>query len=437
MAQINSPVCPQCGVPVAPGQRFCPNCGATTDAGFGAPTAMASSGEQYPLGSDVGSAVPPPPPESQYMQSAQQFTYYPQQASAPQSFTPAPQGYVAPQQAAPSYTQPQKDATKSVLGQIGCGLLVIILLIVGACGGLGYLGYRWVADQASSTSTDTTTSNSNTTTNGGGGGSTPTVPSSSKNINQQVTYASAEITIVSVQEGASGSFSGDSNTSAPVTVRLNIKEHNPISSTIYLNYDNTLRLILPDKTSVAPIDQQQSGVLSQAVTQNDWIDFPLTSNIAIDQLTLQIGGQDEAQMTLPLTGKADLSAYTLKTITPNTAFTYAGMNWTLTTVTSSLSAGGKQAGNGKRYIVVTLKLSNPTSDTFYFTANNIVRLQGGGVTNAPTDSTVPSVNSAGATDQSGTVTFLMPQNTNSFTLIMLAQTNVTPPVSQYTTSFQI
>ena len=436
MAQINSPGCPQCGTPVAPGHRFCSNCGATTDAGFSAPTSMASNGGQYPQSSDAGSAAPPPPPDSLYTQPAQQFSYYPPQSSSPQSFTPAPSNYDAPPQSPPNYAKPQKDSSKSVLGQIGCGVLIIILLIVGACGGLGYVGYRWAVGLANSTATtDTTTTN--TTTNGGGGGNTPTVPSSSKNINQQVTYASAEITIVSVQEGTSGSFSGDTSTSSLVTVRLNIKEHNPTASTIYLNYNNTMRLILPDKTSVTPNDEQQSGVLNQAVTQNDWIDFQLPSNVAIDQLTLQLGGQNEAQMTIPLTGKAELSAYALKTISSNTTFTYAGMNWTLTSVTSSLSAGGKQADSGKRYIVVNLKLSNPTSNTYYFNANNVVRLQGGGVTNAPTDSSGADVVQAGATDQTATVTFLMPQNASPLTLIMLAQSDVTPPVSQYMTSFQI
>ena len=436
MAQINSPGCPRCGTPVPPGQRFCSNCGASTDAGFSAPTSMASSGEQYPQSSDAGSAAPPPPPDSLYTQPAQQFSSYPPQSASPQSFTPAPPNYDAPPQSPPNYAKPQKDSSKSVLGQIGCGVLVIILLIVGACGGLGYVGYRWVASLASSTATtDTTTTN--TTTNGGGGGNTPTVSVSSKNINQQVTYASAEITILSVQEGASGSFSGDSSTSSAVTVRLNIKEHNPIASTIYLNYNNAFRLVLPDKTSVTPNAEQQSGVLSQAVTQNDWIDFVLPSTIAADQLTLQMGGQDEAQMTIPLTGKADLSAYTLKTITPNTAFTYASMNWTLTTVKSSLSAGGKQADSGKRYIVVSLKLSNPTSNTYYFNAQSIVRLQGGGVTNAPTDTAGAYILQGGATDQTSTVTFLMPQNGNSLTFIMLAQSDVTPSISQYTTSFQI
>ncbi|MFL5694207.1 MAG: hypothetical protein ACJ795_20635, partial [Ktedonobacteraceae bacterium] len=97
----------------------------------------------------------------------------------------------------------------------------------------------------------------------------------------------------------------------------------------------------------------------------------------------------------------------------------------------------KQADSGKRYIVVNLKLSNPTSNTYYFNANNVARLQGGGVTNAPTDSSGAYVVQAGAADQTSTVTFLMPQNASPLTLIMLAQSDVTPPVSQYTTSFQI
>ncbi|TMD68764.1 MAG: zinc-ribbon domain-containing protein, partial [Chloroflexi bacterium] len=44
MAQLSPPPCPQCGTPIAPGQRFCSNCGATADPGFSKPTA-AGSGE--------------------------------------------------------------------------------------------------------------------------------------------------------------------------------------------------------------------------------------------------------------------------------------------------------------------------------------------------------------------------------------------------------
>src|SRR5258708_37128645 len=127
-----------------------------------------------------------------------------------------------------------------------------------------------------------------------------------------------------------------------------------------------------------------------------------------------MGGQDETQMTIPLTGKADLSAYTLKTITPNTAFTYASMNWTLTTVTSSLSAGGKQADSGKRYIVVSLKLSNPTSNTYYFNAQSIVRLQGGGVTNAPTDTAGGFIVLMGGRGPTGRRNFPSPPTRKSF-----------------------
>src|SRR5258708_34078349 len=114
---------------------------------------MAPSGEQYPQSSDAGAAAPPPPPDSLYTQPVQQFSYYPPQSASPQSFTPAPPNYDALPQSPPNYAQPQKDSSKSVLGQIGCGVLVIILLLVGACVGPGDVGYRWVESRASSTAT--------------------------------------------------------------------------------------------------------------------------------------------------------------------------------------------------------------------------------------------------------------------------------------------
>jgi len=113
------------------------------------------------------------------------------------------------------------------------------------------------------------------------------------------------------------------------------------------------------------------------------------------------------------------------------------VNWTLTTVTSSFSANGKQADNGMRYIVVTLKLDNPTSSVFFPEMSTYARLKLGEIINSPTSDTFPVDIAAGTTGTTGTVTFLMPQNNSSFTLTMLARTNTTPPAPQVTKDFQV
>ena len=429
MAQVFQPSCPQCGLPASPGQRFCSNCGTTLDAGFNAPTAAPSGGEHYDVSTQL--SVPPPPPASAYSPTAQQSfnTYYapPQAPQAPQSFPPGQESYQSP----PVYVKPQKDSSKGVLGQIGCGvLIIIILLVVGICGTTAYFGYKWLASTASSGTTDTTSDNNGTSNN-------ISVPLTTAQINQSLTYSSVDITILNVQKASSFSDDANTDTSTPVLVRLNVKERNPTTGTVFLSYSDNFRLILPDGTSVAPGRTHEIGAINQAVTQTSWIDFPVTSSVDLNKLTLRLGAASQAQMDVPLTGNADLSKYQLKTISPNTSFQYAGLNWTLTTVTSSLSANGKQADSGMRYIVVTLKVDNPTSNTFFPSATDNFRLQAGGTTNPPTNSTLPISIAAGTTNTVGTVTFQMPQNSSSFTLIMLARTDTTPSASQYTTKFQI
>jgi len=261
------------------------------------------------------------------------------------------------------------------------------------------------------------------------------VPLTTAQINAQITYSSTDLTILNAQEASS--FSDDPGGSTPVLVRLNLKEHNPTASTVYLSYGDNFRLILPDGTSVAPGNEHDSGGIDQTVTRTNWIDFPLSSSVDLNKLTLRLGAASQAQMDVALTGNADLSKYQLKTTSPNTAFQYAGLKWTLTTVTSSFSADGKQADSGMRYIVVTLKVNNPTSDTYYYSINDYGRLQSGNITNPPTNTTLDSSIAAGTTGAVGTITFLMPQNGGSFTLTRLARTDTTPPASQYTTIFQI
>lgn len=431
--------CPQCGSPMAPGQRFCSNCGSTIDAGFGVPTSAASSGEQYPPvpGMSNLSVPPPPPPSGAYNQPppSAASTYYPPQA--PQSFPSAQQNFQAAPQPAPvsvpTYAKPVKDSSKGVLGQIGCGVLLVILLIVGLCGGASYLLYRYVINAANATTTDTTTT---TGSNGNGNSGTPqAIPTTTAQINQSLTYSSVDFTVVNVQEASS--FADDSSPSSPVTLRINVTEHNPTADTVYLNYTNQLRVVLPDKSIVTAGTSKVDGIIGQAVQRTNWIDFPLTKSIPINQLSLQFGAANETLMSVPLTGNADLSAYKLKSITPNAAFQYSGVNWTLTAVTSSLSANGKQADTGMRFIVLTLKADNPSTNGTFYTSADTMRLQSGSVTNSSTNNNLPYPINAGTNGATGTITFMMPQNNSSFTFIMLAQPTASPPIAQVSTNFQI
>ena len=451
MAQSSQPSCPQCGTPLSPGQRFCSNCGASADPDFGKPTAMAS-GANNPQVPELPTelSVPPPPPEGYYARPAQPTpalnSFYPSQQGQTfppqqgQSYPPQQGPTFPPQQgnqpapaAVPAYAKPVKDSSKSVLGQLGCGVLVVILLIVGVCGGASYFAYKALSSAASST---TSTYNTTTTGNGYGTNGTPqAIPTTTTQVNATVTYASVDVTIMNAQKASS--FTDDTNTSSPYVVRLNIKEHNPSTSAVYMFYGDNFHLLLSDGTSIAAGSEHDSSGIGQDVTRSNWVDFPVTTNVDVSKLTLRIGGATEAQMDVPLTASPDVSKYQLKTITPNSAFKYAGLNWTLTTVTSSLSANGKQATTGMRYIVVTLKVNNPTQNNFYVFPNDYARLQAGTTTSPPTNHTFDSSIAAGTTGATGTITFLMPQSATSFTLIMLPRSDTTPPATQVTTTFQI
>jgi zinc-ribbon domain len=451
MAQMPPRFCPQCGTAVPAGQRFCSNCGVTMDANFGKPTAASSSNPRHSQYPDIpaqlpdggmpvqGGAVPPPPPEQSFTPPPAAQPPYANYSTEPaQGYAQSNPAYgqpvpgMQPVQPVPVYAKPQKDSSKGVLGQIGCGVLVIILIVLAVCGASGYFAYRWVSGLASNSPV--------TSTNNGTGNSTPansitpTIAPLSLKMNAAVTYASVAITLGNVQEASS--FTDDANANSPVLLRVNITEHNPTTGSIYLFYNDNFRLLLPDGTSVVPVSEQNSGGIDQAVNRQNWVDFPLASKMDISKLTLQIGAPTEAQMKIPLTANADVSKYQDKTISPNSTFQYAGLTWTLTTVTSSLSADGKQATTGNRYITVALKVNNPTSNDYYPFFDSNMRLSAGSSVVPPTSSTFSRI-TAGTTDTTGTETFLVPQNSSSFILTLLARTDITPPVTQATQTFQI
>lgn len=456
MAQTPSRFCPQCGIPVASGQRFCSNCGATMDEQMAHPTERASEGASTILpqhgheqatflagGQHPDPLVPPPPPPGSLTppiptipsQPSSSYTQYPSPAQGGQQgavYTPAPPLAAGP---VPVHAKPQKDSSRSVLGQIGCGVLLVILLIVGLCGGAGYLGYRWVTSQVSS-STSTNTGSTTSNGNENGNSSTPAVQVTTKQINQTITYASDTITIVSVQQASS--FSDDNSSNGQGLVRITVKENNASANGPGFAYYNTLRLILPDKSSVAPADTKTGSSPQPQTTQENWWDFPAATNLAVDQMTLLIGSTDQAQMRIPLTGHADLSQYQPKTAKPNAKTQYAGLNWTMTNAVVSFNAVGRQATSGMRYVTITMSVDNNSSQNFNGYWGDYMRLKTGSNSSAPTsDTNFPTGFAAGSTGNTGTLIFLVPEGNTSYTLVLLGNANTSPPISQATIDFQV
>jgi hypothetical protein len=253
-------------------------------------------------------------------------------------------------------------------------------------------------------------------------------------INSTATYAGVDITVVNAQQ--SQSFIDDPNTSNDGMVRLNLQAQNKTSVQANWSYSTIAHLLLPGTSDAAPTYVKEKIGIAPGATQNSIVDFAVPSGDKISQLTLRLGATNEAQVDIPLTGKADLSKYLPKTTKLNGQMVYFGLNWTLTSATSSLNISSQQASKGMRYLTLTLKVDNTLSQVAITgSPYDYIRLKSGQTTVPPSDSTLPVSFATGETGKTGTVTFMAPQNSTAFTLILLSQTK--NGGDQATTDFQI
>jgi zinc-ribbon domain len=427
MSQVPGRSCPACGTPVPAGQRFCSNCG----------TDLTVSGPANKYGVPGGS-------------SPQQVSPYGQQQVPPYAQAPGAFG----QQQMPPYQQPQQKSNPiaEALGALGllfflrryrpgyqarrqssgcCGCLVSLIILLAIFGTPAYFYYRANPNVINQIKNQIQhSSNSINNGNGNGNGSVPTTqpPITTANINQSITYAGVDITIVNVQQ--STAFINDNSSATNGMIRVNFKEANNGKNTADFLYGDSAHLILPDNSSVTLANALQSIGPDSGVTRNNWLDFAVPTSDKIDQLRLVLGTAQEAQITIPLTGKADLSAFQARTVNPNKPINYGGLNWTLKSATQALSINGKQATTGMRYVVLTFNVDNPTSGNVNigFT-DEYMRLKAGGVTNPTVATTLPTTINANSSGVNGTVTFLMPENNTAYTLIFLAKIGGIDPQS--------
>lgn len=388
-----------------------------------------TSGDQFYAQTTDADVVPPPPPPDSFIST-------PQQAPTPPYYTPPAPGYTS----VPSYARAPKRSR-------GCLITSVVLLLVLVLGGIGVF-FAFRSHGTSGGNQSGNSANGQQTTPGASGntavssGSTPGSggsPTSSGPVTEQLnlmfTYASIEMTITSVQEA--NSFPDD-NSATQGAVRINLNEKNPTPHSGGFLYSDVARLVLPDGTTATTDNAQHDIGPDSSTSRTNWIDFAVpSSNLDLSKLILRMGKATEYQMDISLMPGADLSKYQPKTATPNTTFQYAGLNWTITSATESLSANDQQATAGNVYITVTLKVDNPTSSDFSAYWGDYIRLKSGNTTSAPTtDTTLPLNFAAGSTGGTGNVFFVMAQGSSSFTLMMLARP-ASPPINAASTTFQI
>ncbi len=429
MSQIPTRPCSRCNMRLPLSQRFCSNCGARQDIDApDVPGAMAAN--DFPPGPGAGQTSNP----SSYQQDMQPF---------PPSGG-YQQGYQQPYRQVPSYAQTTQNAngnTVGIMGAIlgllllrgvrrgvggwlaGCFIWLFILLAFGLCGSFAYLTST-ARHTGSTTSSSALPYTSRSTP-------TVTIQKVTSSINAAVLYSGVNITIIDAQQAPS--FADDANNQETGLLRLNLKEQTGAISGVYVNYTSNFQLVGPDGTTINAVAVQHDTVPEQSVSRTNWIDFPISKNVQTDQYTLRIGAVSEAQMDVPLTGKADLSKYKPRKVSPNATVTYGGVNLVITSATATLSSDGPQANKGMMYVVVNITINNTSSHTFYGGLTN-VRLKSGATSSPPArslDTVAP-----GQTNVQNTLTFTMPQGTTDFSLVFLPSTDNNAP-TQATANFQI
>lgn len=436
MAQELPRFCPRCGTPTTPGHIICARCGL-----YLLQPPSQQSGPQRPEYTDAmqgqsayapgmanprqGTPAQPAPPWQSAQQSQQPVSVDEQSAPAWTQSPAQPQYPQQPQQprrttGGNSFPGPTFNTTpvarRRGLGRMGW--IVIVLLVVIVIGAVGYLALSLSGAHVPGSGTKSNTQSTITTTT----------------LNETVTYAGVNVTVLNAQQAQN--FLDDPNSSTDGMVRLTVQEQNPTAVKVSWLYNDIASLVLPGGKTVTPTYVKANVGIAPGATQKSIVDFAVPATDKLSQLTLHLGSTNEAQMAIPLVSNANLSKYAPVTVKPGRQLQYLGLNWTLVSATAQYSIAGQQASKNMRYVVVTLSVDSTLSqEVISGSAFSYIQLQAGNVTYNPVDTTLPVSFAAGETGKTGTVTFLASQQSTSYTLMLIPSDQ--SGATEATTNFQL
>lgn len=390
MAQVLPRYCPRCGAPTVSSSSVCATCGLPLEGMLSRdennlPEQL--NHEQESLSESNQQVMHEADPEQEELDKVPTAQLNPQ--SSTRSFT------TKDEQAYPN-SSPQnkrKMGRRELMILLMLLLLVLVAIVYAFAGSLGLALPGFANVQPSITTTA---------------------------INATVPYAGVEITLLNVQQ--SQSFLNDPNSNSDGMLRLNLQERNVTDVKVAWSYATIARLILPNKTFVSPSYVNSAVRVASGASQKSVIDFAVPMNVSLNQLTLVLGATNEAQMLIPLVKNTNVGKYQPKTTNLNGQMLYFGLNWTLTSATSSWSIQGQQAAKGMRYVTLILKVDNTLSQiAITGSPYEYMRLQYGNKYAQPVQTTVPVAFRVGAVGVTGTVSFQVPQQATSFTLVLMSQ----------------
>ncbi len=402
--------CPRCSAATVFNQRFCVKCG------FDLAPALSPQSSQPPsqpgyTPSQPGLQLPLKPvsqpgfqpyasPVSQPGFSQEAFSQPSQPGQNPVSQPgwgpPSQPPFIQQAQNSTPFSEPPSTAGRFSSGRLRLVFVLLLILLVLAGISLAVLGIFGRGSAAQSAVT-------------------------SSAINATVTYAGVTMTVQKVEQAQN--FTDDPNSTADGMLRVHLQAQNNTQIPINLMYNTIARLVVPGGKARSPSYVTANVGVAPGVTRTAILDFAVPTDTKARLCVLRLGAPDEAQLDIPLTPGANMSRYAPVTshITGAT-FQYLGLNWSLVSATSQLSIDGKQASKGMHYVSVTLAVDNTLSQTAIpGSAFAYMRLKAGSTTATPVEATLPVSFDAGANGKTGTVTFLVPQNATTYTLILLAQ----------------